>query len=165
MAEGTKLTQSAEASSVSASDQASHPEARVGRPAINEDRQWWFDARGLQDADGATLDSAYQSGCSVIVVDIDQQDSIMTAKPRVVYVERAEQLDKLVPDVWVLTADEDLLAKVRQAGRKAGCFISVDSLEQDFPRCQQIVKRGYDFVVIDMHHARRAGHTSSQLAG
>src|SRR5205807_2689667 len=26
-------------------------------------------------------------------------------------------------------------------------------LESQFPRCQQIVRRGYDFVVIDMHHA------------
>src|SRR4029077_14835203 len=25
--------------------------------------------------------------------------------------------------------------------------------EKDFARCQQLVKRGYDFVVIDMHHA------------
>jgi len=153
MAEGTKLTPSAEASSVSAVDQESPAQVRAHRPATNADRQWWFDARGLQTSDSATLDSAYQSGCSVIVLDIEQQDSIMTAKPRVVYIDRAEQLDKLVPDVWVLTPDEDLLAKTRQTGRKAGCFVNVDNLEKDFPRCQQIVKRGYDFVVIDMHHA------------
>jgi 3-dehydroquinate synthase class II len=150
MAKSEKASKTAEAPAV---DQAVPAQARAAGPAAKADRQWWFDARGLKNSDTSTLDAAYQSGCSVIVIDPDQQDRIMTAKPRVVYVERVEQLDKLAPDVWVLTPDEGILAKARQAGRKAGCFINVDSLEKEFPRCQQIVKRGYDFVVIDMHHA------------
>jgi 3-amino-4-hydroxybenzoic acid synthase len=149
----TAKTATAEAAPAPATDQVARAEPRPATPAAKADRQWWFDARGLKNGDTATLDAAYQSGCSVIVLDVDQQDRIMTAKPRVVYVERAEQLDKLAPDVWVLTPDEAVLAKARQEGRKAGCFINVENLEKEFPRCQQIVKRGYDFVVIDMHHA------------
>jgi 3-amino-4-hydroxybenzoic acid synthase len=145
MAEATKSTRNAEAAEQAA--------IVTPRAAGKADRQWWFDARGLKDGDSATLDAAYQSDCSVIVLDIGQQDTIMTAKPRVVFVEHATQLEQLAPDVWMLTPDEDLLAKARQAGRKAGCFIDVGNLEHDFSRCQQVVKRGYDFVVIDMHHA------------
>lgn len=123
------------------------------RPAGKADRQWWFDARGLEDGEGGILDAAYQSDCAVIVLTPEQQERVLTAKPRVVYVERAEQLKKLAPDAWVLTPDEDILARARQAGRKAGCFLGVEDLEKEFPRCQQIVRRGHDFVVIDMHHA------------
>ena len=45
------------------------------------------------------------------------------------------------------------MAKARQAGRKAGIFYKVADLDAEFPHCRQLVKRGYDFVVIDMHHA------------
>jgi 3-dehydroquinate synthase class II len=117
------------------------------------DRQWWFDARGLKDGDRDSLEAAYQSGCTVIVVTPEQQERVMTAKPRVVYVERVEQIPSLAPDVWVLTPDEEVLVKARQAGHKAGCFCAVHDLERDFARCQQVVQRGHDFVVIDMHHA------------
>jgi 3-dehydroquinate synthase class II len=115
------------------------------------DRQWWFDARGVDDT--SLLNTAYQSGCSVLVINPDQQKRVMTAKPRVVWVERGEQLDGLAPDVWVLSGDESVLARARQAGRKVGCFMEVADLDAEFPRCREIVKRGYDFVVIDMHHA------------
>ena len=117
------------------------------------ERQWWFDARGLKSGDSSVLDAAYQSGCAAIVIDPQQQDEVMTGKPTVAYVERPEQLDGLHPDVWVLTPNEELLARARQQGRTAGCFIHVENLEEEFPRCRQIVNRGYDFVVIDMHHA------------
>jgi 3-dehydroquinate synthase class II len=117
------------------------------------ERQWWFDARGLTDGDTSSLDAAYQSGCAVIVLTPEQQAHVMTAKPRVVYVERADELRNLPADLWVLTPDEELLAKARQAGHRAGCFFAVGDLEKDFARCQQLVRRGYDFVVIDMHHA------------
>src|SRR5262249_31982549 len=117
------------------------PAAQPQRGASGKaDRQWWFDARGLEDSDSSILDAAYQSGCAVIVMNPDQQERIMTAKPRVVYVERAEQLKKLPPDLWVLTPDEEILAKARQAGHKAGCFFTVESLEKDFARCQELVK-------------------------
>src|SRR5262249_5215939 len=75
------------------------------------------------------------------------------AKPRAAYVERADQLKKLAADVWVLSPDEDLLTRARGAGHKVGCFVAVEDLEKDFARCRQLVQRGYDFVVIDMHHA------------
>jgi 3-dehydroquinate synthase class II len=117
------------------------------------DRQWWFDARGLAAADESVANAAYQSGCAAIVLDPEQQDHIMTAKPKVVFVQHLEQLAKLGSDVWVLTSDENLLDQARQAGRKAGYFMTVENLETDFARCRQIVSRGYDFVVIDMHHA------------
>src|SRR6476660_1935406 len=129
MAKTEKASKTAEAPAV---DQAVPAQARAAGPAAKADRQWWFDARGLKNSDRSTLDAAYQSGCSVIVIAPDQQDRIMTAKPRVVAVERVEQLDKLAPDVWVLTPDEGILAKARQAGRKAGCFINVDNLEKEF---------------------------------
>ena len=58
--------------------------APAARTATKADRQWWFDARGLDDGDASTLDAAYQSGCSVIVLNPEQQDKVMTAKPRVV---------------------------------------------------------------------------------
>ena len=32
------------------------------RPAGKADRQWWFDARGLDNGDAGILDAAYQSG-------------------------------------------------------------------------------------------------------
>lgn len=117
------------------------------------ERQWWFDARGLPSGDSSVLDAAYQSGCAAIVIDPEQQDQVMTGKPTVAYVQRPEQLNGLHPDIWVLTPNEELLARARQDGRKAGCFIHVENLEEEFPRCRQIVNRGYDFVVIDMHHA------------
>jgi 3-dehydroquinate synthase class II len=123
------------------------------RSESRSDRQWWFDARGLADGDRGSLEAAYQSGCAVIVLTPEQQQAVMTAKPRVVYVERAEELKRLAPDLWVLTPDEDVLAKARQAGHRAGYSLVVESLENDFARCQQVVQRGYDFVVIDMHHA------------
>jgi 3-dehydroquinate synthase class II len=142
-----KATKAAEAQPAPAADQGKQ------RAVSKADRQWWFDARGIEDGDAGILDAAYQSGCAVIVISPDQQDKVMTAKPRAVYVERADQLKNLAADAWVLTPDEDILKKARQAGRKAGCFFDVENLEKDFPRCQQLVKRGYDFVVIDMHHA------------
>jgi 3-amino-4-hydroxybenzoic acid synthase len=117
------------------------------------DRQWWFDARGLVDGENGILDVAYQSECAAIVLTPEQQARVMTARPRLVYVDRAEQLEQLAPDAWVLTPDEEVLARARRAGRKAGCYITVANLDQEFPRCQQVVRRGYDFVVIEMHHA------------
>ena len=63
----------------------------------------------------------------------------MTAKPKIVYVERADQLAKLAPDAWVLTPDEEVVVKARQAGRKAGVFYKVEDLDREFPRCRQLV--------------------------
>lgn len=127
------------------------PVAKAAAPApLKADRQWWFDARGLDDA--AVLDCAYQSGCSAIVLNPDQQGRIMTAKPKVVAVERIDHLDELGPDLWVLSGDEEVVRKARAAGRKAGVFYKVEDLDRDFPRCRQLVARGYDFVLIDMHH-------------
>jgi 3-dehydroquinate synthase class II len=128
------------------------PQARAAAGS-KADRQWWFDARGVEGGDSSVLNAAYQSGCAAIVVHPEQQDQVMTGKPKVVYVEHADQLERLHADAWVLTPSEELLARARQNGRKAGCFIHVENLEEEFPRCRQIVNRGYDFVVIDMHHA------------
>jgi 3-dehydroquinate synthase class II len=145
-----KSVKGAQAAQASAKDQEQQPQSRAAG-ASKGDRQWWFDARGLDDT--SVLDTAYQSGCAVILMNPDQQDRILTAKPRVAWIERAEQLQGLAPEVWVLTPDESVLAQAREAGRKAGCFYKVGDLDREFPRCQQIVARGYDFVVIDMHHA------------
>ena len=135
---------------------ASH--ARQASPAVTKapvkvDRQWWFDARGLPDADTSVLDAAYQSNCYAILADPDQVDRIMTAKQKIAYVERAAQLDGLPADVWVLTPDENLVAQAQQSGRKAGCFVEVKDLESEFSHCVQVAKRGYDFLVIDIHDA------------
>ena len=127
------------------------PAAKPAAPSpLKADRQWWFDARGLTDA--SVLDVAYQSGCAAIVISPDQQDAVMTAKPKIVFVERADQLAKLAPDAWVLSPDEEIVVKARQAGRKAGVFYKVEDLDREFQRCRQLVARGYDFVLIDMHH-------------
>ena len=117
------------------------------------DRQWWFDGARADADDTSALDAAYQSGLAAIVLSPDQQERVMTGKARVVYVEKPEQLGQLADDVWVLTPHEEILDKAVQAGRKAGYFMNVENLETQFGRCRQIVKRGYDFVVIDMHHA------------
>jgi 3-dehydroquinate synthase class II len=117
------------------------------------DRQWWFDARGLAAGDTAVLDAAYQSGCSAVLMGLEHQDRVMTAKARIVYVESAEELERVAPGAWVLTPDEDVLARARRSGRKAGCYLRVDNLESQFPHCREVVRRGHDFVVIDMHHA------------
>ncbi len=133
-------------------DRGKKPEApKAASGSGKSDHQWWFDARGLDDT--SLLNAAYQGGCSVIVINPDQQERVMTAKPRAVWVENAKQLDQLAPDAWVFSADEGLLAKARQTGRKVGCFMEVADLDKEFPRCREIVKRGYDFVIIDMHHA------------
>ena len=122
-----------------------------GRASVNRaDRQWWFDARGLDDM--SVLEVAYQSGCSIVLLHLDQQDLIVTGKPKVVYVERAEELERVVPGNWVLSADEELVARARQSGRQAGIYYKVEDLDREFPRCRQLVARAYDFVVIDMHH-------------
>src|SRR5262249_55157338 len=144
-----KATRAAGAAAVPA-DRTAPP---ASPPAGKAERQWWFDARGLEDGDGGLLDAAYQSGCAAIVMTPDQQDRVITAKPRVASVESADQLKKLAGDVWVLSPDEDLLTRARRAGHKVGCFLAVEDLEKDFARCRQLVQRGYDFVVIDMHHA------------
>ena len=122
------------------------------RSAVNlrKDRQWWFDARGIK-AD--VVDAAYQSNCFALLIEPDQSRQIMTAKQKVVWAERPEAMDGLADDVWVLSADEDVVTRARRSGRRAGLFLDVRDLEAEFPRCEQAVKRGYDFVVVNMHHA------------
>jgi 3-dehydroquinate synthase class II len=149
-----KAVKTAEASQSSGNDQESQAQGRPGVAGASKgDRQWWFDARGVAAGDSSVLDAAYQSGCAALVIKPDQHEHVMTGKPRIVWVERVDQLDKLPPDLWVLTPDDGIVAKARQAGRKAGLFLEIEDLDKEFPRCRQAVKRGYDFVVIDMHHA------------
>jgi 3-amino-4-hydroxybenzoic acid synthase len=121
--------------------------------ATKRDRQWWFDARGLKGSDSAALDAAYQSNCYAVLMTPDQQGHIMTAKQKIVYVEQANQLARLPKELAVLTPDENLVVQAREAGHKAGCFVEVKDLQSEFPRCVAICKRGYDFVVIDIHDA------------
>src|SRR5579871_6582748 len=123
----------------------------LARGGVRKERQWWFDARRLSDS--ATLDAAYQSGCFAILITPDQQNQTMTAKQKVVWIEQVGELNGLSPESWVLTADEEILTKTREAGYRAGLFIEVENLEPEFPRCESAVKRGYDFVVLNMHHA------------
>jgi 3-amino-4-hydroxybenzoic acid synthase len=135
----------------------------VGGPRMKElieaggsgkkERQWWFDARGLSGDDMDVLDAAYQSNCFAVLADRDQLDQIMTAKQKIVWVDSAEQLSGVPKHVWILTPSETLVARAKQAGHNAGCFVDVKDLETEFPRCVQICKRGYDFVVIDIHNA------------
>jgi 3-amino-4-hydroxybenzoic acid synthase len=121
--------------------------------AARRTRQWWFDARGLPNSRQDVLEAAYQSGCSAVVMDPEQVPRIMTGKQKIVSITDAAQLDGLDDSYSVLTADEDLLQRARRNGRKGGCFVDVANLETDFPRCQQVAKRGYDFTVIDIHDA------------
>ena len=125
----------------------------VAGGAGKKDRQWWFDARGLEDSDSDILDAAYQSNCYAVLVDPDQLRHVMTAKQLVASVERANQLDSLPDDVWVLSSQENIVDAARQKGRKAGMFVDVADLESEFPHCIKVCKRGYDFVVIDIHNA------------
>ena len=118
-----------------------------------KERQWWFDARGMTGDEMDILDAAYQSNCFAVLADRDQLDLIMTGKQKVVWIDSASQLSGLPRDVWVLTPDETLVARAKQAGHNAGCFVDVKDLESEFPRCVQICKRAYDFVVIDIHNA------------
>jgi 3-dehydroquinate synthase class II len=83
----------------------------------------------------------------------DQLKQVMTAKQKVVYVENATQLAGIPKDVAVLTPNESLVEKARDAGHKSGCFVDVRNLEAEFPHCVQVCKRGYDFVMIDIHDA------------
>ncbi|MFQ5733796.1 MAG: 3-dehydroquinate synthase II [Planctomycetaceae bacterium] len=132
------------------------PTGSSAKPAsgtAKRDRQWWFDARGLKKGGTDVLDAAYQSNCYAILVHPEQLKKIMTAKQKVVYVEDAAQLDGLPTDVAVLTPKENLVAKARDAGHKSGCFVDVKDLEAEFPHCVQVCKRGYDFVLIDIHDA------------
>jgi 3-dehydroquinate synthase class II len=124
---------------------------KANQVAAKKDRQWWFDARDIRDTD--VLDAVYQSGCYAIVINPDQQGEVMTGKQKVVWIEQAGQLASVADDAHILTPDEGVLHQARNAGRKAGIFIEVADLEAQFGRCEQLVKRGYDFVVIDMHHA------------
>lgn len=121
--------------------------------AAKGDRQWWFDARGMTGADADVLDAAYQSNCFAILVDPDQVGQIMTAKQKVAYVEKAGQLSGLPKDVWVLSPDENIVNRASKAGHKSGCHVEVADLESEFPHCIQVTKRGYDFVVINIHDA------------
>ena len=147
----TKSTKPATARTDKSAGSSSSPAAP--QVATKRDRQWWFDARGLKPSEGDVLDAAYQSNCYAILMNPDQLDSVMTAKQKVVYVENAGQLAGLPKEVAVLTPDETLVAKARDAGHKSGCFVDVKDLEAEFPHCVQVCKRGYDFVVIDIHEA------------
>jgi 3-dehydroquinate synthase class II len=124
-----------------------------GSGTAKRDRQWWFDARGMKGSESEVLNAAYQSNCYAILLNHQQQDQVMTGKQKVVYVENADELNGLARDVAVLTADEDLVLRARDAGHTAGCFVDVKDLESEFPHCVQVCKRGYDFVVIDIHDA------------
>lgn len=135
---------------------ASSPSASSGKSAsgtAKRDRQWWFDARGLKKGETDVLDAAYQANCYAILMNPDQLKQVMTAKQKVVYVENATQLAGIPKDVAVLTPNESLVEKARDAGHKSGCFVDVRNLEAEFPHCVQVCKRGYDFVMIDIHDA------------
>jgi 3-dehydroquinate synthase class II len=107
----------------------------------------------LTGSDSDILDAAYQSNCYAILMTPEQQKHVMTGKQKIIYVEDAGQLAGLPKDAGVLTPDEDLVARARDAGFKAGCFVDVKDLQTEFPHCVQVCKRGYDFVVIDIHDA------------
>ena len=118
---------------------------------VVKDRQWWFDARGLRN--GEILDAAYQSNCFAILLNPDQHAQVMTAKQKVVWLEAGATLEGVPKETWILSPSQDLVRSARQAGYRAGPFIPIQDLEREFPRCESAVKSGYDFVVIDMHHA------------
>jgi 3-amino-4-hydroxybenzoic acid synthase len=113
--------------------------------------QWWFDARGVDDS--SLLAAIEKANCTHIVIDLDQQKKVRTSKQKVVWVEKAGQLDDLEDGAWVFTPSEEIRVKAASAGRKAGLFIDVENLEAEFPHCVEVCSRGDDFVVIDIEHA------------
>lgn len=113
--------------------------------------QWWFDARGTNDA--KLLAAVEKSNCVAILIDPDQQKRVKSAKQLVVYVERVNQLENLADGIWVFTPKEEIRQKAKDAGRKTGLFIDVEDLESEFPYCVEVCRRGDDFVVIDIEHA------------
>ncbi|MGE0608294.1 MAG: 3-dehydroquinate synthase II [Pirellulales bacterium] len=131
---------------------AKAPQVEAGG-AGKKERQWWFDARGMKGNEADILDAAYQSNCFAILMKPDQIDQIMTGKQKVVEIEDEKELAGLPSNVWIYASDDRLVEKARRSGRKAGMFVSVKDLESEFPHCVKICKRGYDFVVIDIHNA------------
>src|SRR5262249_24628562 len=117
-----------------------------------QQRQWWFDARNVGDGDPA-LSVVNQSSAGGLLVTPEQQGRVAEGKQAIVWVERPEQLDQLKDGAWVLTPSKDILHKAMQQGRKGGLFVEVRDLQKEFPYCEEVVKRGYDFVAIDMYHA------------
>jgi 3-dehydroquinate synthase class II len=113
--------------------------------------QWWFDARGLHDRD--LLTAVDRSNCTHVVINLEQQGDINSAKQRVVWIEHPEQLAQLKDGVWVFTSNDEVRAKAVAAGRKAGLYIDAHDLEADFPYCVSVCERGDDFVVINIQHA------------
>jgi 3-dehydroquinate synthase class II len=113
--------------------------------------QWWFDGRGVNDP--ALWSAVENANCIAVVIDPDQQKQVRTSKQRVVYVERASQLEHLQDGVWVWTPSEEIRVAAAKEGRKAGLFIDVENLESEFPHCIEVCSRGDDFVVIDIEHA------------
>lgn len=129
------------------------PVSPLSGEAARQERRWLFDARSLQPHDTALLDAAQRAGCAAMLVNFNQKDAFNHSLPRIVWIDRAEQLDQLAPGDAILSADESAVNAARQAGRTAGCFVEVKDLRAEFPRCEAVVKRGYDFVVVDMYHA------------
>jgi len=112
---------------------------------------WWFDARGLNDA--TLQEAAERSSCTHLLVTHAACRSIHTSKNLVVWIEHAEALCDLPPDVSVLTPHEEIREAAMKLGRASGLFIEVRDLEVEFGYCIMVCERGDDFVVIDIEHA------------
>jgi 3-dehydroquinate synthase class II len=122
--------------------------------SVKQDRQWWFDARGMKPDNAPVWAAVERSGCGAVLIDWNQIDVPPPGKQRVVWVEQAEHLDRLALGDWVLSPDESVAQQARRSGRKAGCFVELPDEElRAFPRCLELTERGHDFLVLDMHHA------------
>ena len=113
--------------------------------------QWWFDARGLDDPQMESV--LEESSCTHLVVNFEQRNKVRTKKQKVVWVQKAEQLSELEQDAWVFTDVERIHAQAIAKGHRAGMFIDVKNLENEFRHCVEICERGDDFVVINIEHA------------
>ena len=94
--------------------------------------QWWFDGRDTNDPQ--LWSAVEKSNCIAVVINADQQKQVHTDKQKVVFVERASQLEHLQEGVWVWTPDEELRVTANKAGHKAGLFIDVENLEAELDR-------------------------------
>ena len=141
-ADGEAATNSAPAAAVSAASVTVHGAGET---------QWWFDGRDTNDPQ--LWSAVEKSNCIAVVINRDQQKHVHTSKQKVVFAEKASQLEHLHEGAWVWTPHEELRVEANKAGHKAGLFIDVENLEGEFPYCIEVCSRGDDFVVIDIEHA------------
>ncbi|MBL4763626.1 MAG: hypothetical protein JKY93_13135 [Gammaproteobacteria bacterium] len=113
--------------------------------------QWWYDCRDAGSDEA--LVAAEHSNCSHIVMTFEQAKKINTAKTRVVWITKSNELDKLAKADWILTSSTKIYSEAKATLRVVGLHIKVNDLESEFAYCVEVCERGDPFVVIDIMHA------------